>query len=357
MPTAKSQQPRFKKIRNMKKFSLIVMMLFLITSFSSCVNNDKEGKVAEKKEIKKARSVGGTSEVLLITQNENQWNGQMGQAVRDFFEQEQYGLPQPEKNFKVAHINIDAFNDMFKKHRNLIIGKINNEIENPLIETQKNWMSEPQYVIRITAPSEESWIKIFESQKDELKLMFDQNERERFQEFFRPTTDTKIVSQLKKQFGVTMNVPEGYFIGIDKDNFMWIRKETDVMSMAFLIYELPYKSTSDLDPENIIRVRDSIVNKYIPGPTDGSYMTTDKEFITPTSKTLPDFPAGYAVETRGLWNVVGDFMAGPFVSYSIVNPENTKIVTAEGWIYYPNKDKRDLLRQQESILYSLKFAE
>ena len=74
MPTAKSQQPRFKKIRNMKKFSLIVMMLFLITSFSSCVNNDKEGKVAEKKEIKKARSVGGTSEVLLITQNENQWN-------------------------------------------------------------------------------------------------------------------------------------------------------------------------------------------------------------------------------------------------------------------------------------------
>ena len=335
----------------MKKTTLITIMLVLLTSLVSCVDEDKP------KESTKARSVGGTSEILLVTQNDEQWNGVMGEAVRDFFEQEQYGLPQPEKNFKVAHLNIDALSDMFQKHRNLIIAKIDKDIKNPLVETQKNWMSEPQFVIRITASSPESWVRTFNSQKDGLKLMFDQNERERFQEFFRPTRDHKIIAQLKKQFGVTMNVPEGYFIGIDKDDFMWIRKETADMSMAFLIYELPYKDTTDLNPNNIIRVRDSIVQKYIPGPIDGSYMTTDKEFIKPVSKTLPNFPAGYAVETRGLWNVVGDFMAGPFVSYSIVNPESNKIVTAEGWIYYPNKDKRDLLRQQESILYSLKFVE
>lgn len=334
----------------MKKLNLIAMIMILIVSLSSCVNEDKA------KESRKARSVGGTSEILMITQNDEQWKGQMGQAVRDFFEQEQYGLPQPEKNFKVAHLNIDALNDMFKKHRNLIIAKIDKDIKNPLVETQKNWESEPQFVIRITASSPESWVRTFESQKDGLKLIFNENERARFQEFFRPTTDYKIVNKLKERFGVTMNIPEGYFIGIDKDDFMWIRKETSDMSMAFLIYELPYKDTADLNPNNIIKVRDSIVEKYIPGPIDGSYMTTDKEFLTPVFKTLPEFPAGYAVETRGLWNVVGDFMAGPFVSYSIVNPESDKIVTAEGWVYYPNKEKRDLLRQQESILYSLKFV-
>lgn len=335
----------------MKRLSLIAVILISIMSLSSCLNEDKQ------KEIRKARSVGGTSEILMITQNDEQWEGAMGQAVRDFFEQEQYGLPQPEKNFKVAHLNIDALNDMFKKHRNLIIAKIDADIKNPLVETQKNWMSDPQFVIRITAPSKESWVRTFDSQKDGLKIMFDQNERARFQEFFRPTTDTKIVNQLKKQFGVKMNIPEGYFIGINQDDFMWIRKETADMSMAFLVYELPYKDTADFNPDNIIKVRDSIVKKYIPGPIDGSYMTTDKEFLKPIFKTLPKFPAGYAVETRGLWNVVGDFMAGPFVSYSIVNPEHTKIVTAEGWVYYPNKDKRDLLRQQESILYSLRFVE
>lgn len=343
----------------MKKTTLITMFLILLTAAVSCVNKNGEGSNEDgsKKEIKKARSVGGTSEILMVTQNDEQWNGQMGQAVRDFFEEEQYGLPQPEKNFKVAHLNIDALNDMFQKHRNLIIAKIDKDIKNPLVETQKNWQSEPQFVMRITAASPESWVRTFESQKDGLKLMFDENERERFQEFFRPTRNVKIINQLKKQFGVTMNVPEGYFIGIDKDDFMWIRQETDDRSLAFLIYELPYKDTADLNPDNIIRVRDSIVEKYIPGPIDGSYMTTDKEFLKPVFKTLPDFPAGYAVETRGLWNVVGDFMAGPFVSYSIVNPESDKIITAEGWVYYPNKDKRDLLRQLESILYSLKFVD
>lgn len=335
----------------MKKTFLMAMMMIVTVLLSSCVNEKEEVKGS-----RKARSVGGTSEILFVTQNDEQWKGQMGDAVRDFFEQMQYGLPQPEKNFKVAHLNIDALNDMFKKHRNLIIGKIDKDIERPLVETQKNWVSEPQFVIRITASSPESWVKAFNSQKDGLKLIFDQNERERFAEFFRPMTNHKIVAKLKERFGVSMNVPEDYVIGVDKDNFMWIRKETDAMSMAFMIYELPYKDTADLNPENIIKVRDSIVQKYVPGPIDGSYMTTDKEFLKPVFETLPKFPAGYAVETRGLWNVVGDFMAGPFVSYSVVNPDHTKIVTAEGWIYYPNKDKRDLLRQQESILYSLKFV-
>ena len=333
----------------MKRISLIVAVLFSLTSLYSCVD-DKE------KEIKKARSVGGTSEILMVTQNDEQWNGQMGQAVRDFFEEEQYGLPQPEKNFKVSHINLDALNDMFKKHRNLIIAKIDKDIKNPLVETQRNWMSEPQFVIRITAASPESWVRTFDTQKDGLKLLFDDNERKRFQDFFRPSTDPKIVAQLKNKFGISMNIPEGYGIGANGDNFMWLLQRHDDKDMSFLIYELPYKDTADLNPKNIIAVRDSIVKKYISGPLDGTYMTTDKEFIKPVSKSLPKFPAGYAVETRGLWNLVGDFMAGPFVSYSIVDPTNSKIITAEGWVYYPNKDKRDLLRQQESILYTLKFV-
>lgn len=334
----------------MKNIRLIAAMLILLTSFSSCV--DENGS-----EIKKARSVGGTSEILMVTQNDEQWNGQMGQAVRDFFEQEQYGLPQPEKNFKVAHINLDALNDMFKKHRNLIIAKIDKDIKNPLVETQHNLDSEPQFVIRITASSPESWVRAFETQKDGLKLIFDDNERKRFLEYFRPMRDSKIMDHLKKRFGVTMPIPEGYAISVDKEDFMWIRNEDEYKSMAFLIYELPYNDTADLNLDNIIKVRDSIVKRHIPGPLDGSYMTTDKEFVKPVSKALPDFPAGYAVETRGMWNVVGDFMAGPFLSYSIVDPTSSKIITAEGWIYYPNKEKRDLLRQQESILYSLKFAE
>ena len=331
----------------MKRLQLFALIIALASVLSAC---------SEKKtENRKDRSVGGTSEVLFVTQNDEQWNGQMGQAVRDFFEQEQYGLPQPEKNFRVAHINITALNDMFKKHRNLIIGEINPDLTNPIIESQNDWQAAPQYAIKIKAKDAETWVKVFDNQKEELQKIFDKNERARFMDFFRPMINTKVTETLKSTYGFTMTVPEGYYVAKNQDYFTWLRREEADKSFGLIIYQLPYKSTDDLREERLIKVCDSVTKKYIPGPTDGSYMTLDKEFVKPVFNVIPDFPAGYAVEMRGLWKTEGEFMAGPYVSYTIVNPEANKLITVEGYVYYPNKAKRDLLRQLETIIWSLKF--
>ena len=331
----------------MKKVKIFAFIFAIAAIISSC---------SEKKaELRKDRSVGGTSEILFVTQNDEQWNGQMGQAVRDFFEAEQYGLPQPEKNFRVAHINANALNDMFKKHRNLIIGEIVHDLPNPVIETQNDWQSAPQYAIRIKAKDAETCVKVFDNQKEELKKIFDSNERARFMDFFRPMANAKVMETLKTTHGFTMTVPEGYYVAVNKDYFTWLRKEEVDKSFGLIIYQLPYKSTDDLNEERLIKVCDSVTKKYIPGPAEGSYMTLDKEFIKPVFKVIPDFPAGYAVEMRGQWNTVGEFMGGPYVSYTIVNPEANRLVTVEGFVYYPNKPKRDLLRQLETIIWSLKF--
>ena len=331
----------------MKKFQLFVLIIAFAAAFTSC--SDK------KPENRKDRSVGGTSEILFVTQNDEQWNGQMGQAVRDFFEQEQYGLPQPEMTFRVAHINVTALNDMFKKHRNLIIGEIVPDLTNPIIESQNDWQSAPQYAIKIKAKDAESWVKVFDTQKDELKNIFDNNERARFMDFFRPMINTKVTETLRNTYGFTMTVPEGYYVAKNENYFTWLRKEEADKSLGLIIYQLPYKSTNDLSEERIIKKTDSITKKYIPGPADGSYMTLDKEFAKPVFKVIPDFSAGYAVEMRGLWITEHEFMAGPYVSYTIVNPEANKLICVEGYVYYPNKSKRDLLRQLETIIWSLKF--
>ena len=331
----------------MKRLQLFALIIALASVFSAC---------SEKKtENRKDRSVGGTSEVLFVTQNDEQWNGQMGQAVRDFFEKEQYGLPQPEQTFRVAHININALNDMFKKHRNLIIGEIVQDLQNPIIETQDDWQASPQYAIKIKAKDVETWVKTFDSQRDELKKIFDRNERARFMDFFRPMANMKVMETLKNVYGISMTVPEGFYVATNKDYCTWLRKEETDKSFGLIVYQLPYKSTNDLSEARLIKVCDSITKKYIPGPADGSYMTLDKQFIKPVFKVIPDFPAGYAVEMRGLWKTEGEYMAGPYVAYTIVNPESTKIVTVFGYIYYPNKAKRDLLRQLETMIWSLKF--
>ena len=330
----------------MKKLQLITLAIALVAILVSCKN--KNGQSVD-------RSVGGTSEVLFVTQNDEQWNGQMGQAVRDFFEQEQYGLPQPEKTFRVAHINIDALNDMFKKHRNLIIAEIVPELPNPIIESQYVWKAKPQYAIRIKAKDAETWVKIFDDQKDELKKIFDKNERARFMDFFRPMANAKVMETLKNVYGFTMTVPEGYYVATNKDYCTWLRKEEVDKSFGLIVYQLPYKSTDDLYEENLIATCDSVLKKYIPGPADGSYMALDTEFVPPYFEIIPDFPAGYAVEMRGQWKTEGEFMGGPYVAYTIINPDATKLITVMGYIYYPNKPKRDLLRQVETIIWSLKF--
>ncbi len=58
---------------------------------------------------------------------------------------------------------------------------------------------------------------------------------------------------------------------------------------------------------------------------------------------------------RGLWELHGDFMGGPFVSYTVVDERHNRVVTLDGFVYNPGHDKRDLLRQIESLLYTLSF--
>lgn len=327
----------------MKKITAIIAALLF---FCSCTSDNKPYK---------ERSIGGSGEILLVTQNDEQFKGEIGKTVRDFFEIPMYGLPQPEPTFKVAHVNKNGFEGMFQKHRNIIMFEVDKNLEKPMVEYSEDWKAAPQFVMKIKASTEQAATNIFERRKDELKERFEANERERFQTFFRATAEKNVMKKLNDKFNISMIIPEGYMVAVDAADFLWLRKETQFMSYGMFIYQRPYVSEGDIDTLSLVNARNAYLMQYVPGPTDGSYMTTDTNFITPRFRIIPDFPAGYAVEMRGLWKVEGDFMGGPYVSYTVVNPTHDKLITVEGFIYYPNKKKRDFIRQHESVLRTLKF--
>ncbi|PKP52243.1 MAG: hypothetical protein CVT92_09945 [Bacteroidetes bacterium HGW-Bacteroidetes-1] len=304
-----------------------------------------------------ARSVGATSEILVVTQNLKQWQGSEGEALRAYFEQDQYGLPQSEPIFKLTNINVVNLSEMFKKHRNLIVVEIDPKLDKAVVETRSDLWSKPQRVIKITAPDTISWMEAFDANKEGFKILFDRSERERLMNIFKPTAKLKVMEPIQKKFGVKLIVPEGFYVAKDETNFLWVRKETNDFSQALIFYSIPYRDTLALTPQQVIRVRDSVVKQHIPGPSAGSFMSTDKEFILPQVKNTIHFITDFAVETRGVWNVEGDFMAGPFVSYTIIDQRNSRLLTLEGYVYAPNKPKRDHLRQLEAILYSLEIEE
>ena len=48
-------------------------------------------------------------------------------------------------------------------------------------------------------------------------------------------------------------------------------------------------------------------------------------------------------------------MGGPFVSHSFYSPDGSEIYVIEAFLYAPKYDKRQYLRQVESLLYSFEW--
>lgn len=332
----------------MKRYDIIagVVLLMAMTVLSSC---DKTPTA------RKDRSSGGTSEILVVTQNEEQWDGMIGDSIRAFFLQPQYGLPQPEPLNKLAHINVSNFSEMFKKHKSLLLVEIDPTLDKAIVETGEDLWAAPQRVYKIIAPSRTSWCETFNEFKEAYKVMYDKVERDRILSVLRPSTDNEIVKLIQDKFGFKLTIPSGFYVAKDEPDFLWLRKELPKNSFGIFVYTTPYKDTMQLELNSLVSVRDRLLQKYIPGPTDGSFMTTEKEFVPPMLNYIATFPTGFAAEMRGMWCLVGDYMAGPFVSYSFPDETTGNLVTLEGYVYYPNHDKRDDLLQLQSILYSVDF--
>ncbi|MCF0200874.1 MAG: DUF4837 family protein [Bacteroidales bacterium] len=333
----------------MKRHLIIIIGLVLSFATTSC--EQKNGPA------RKDRSSGGTAEILIVTQNDEQWKGTIGETLQCYFCAEQYGLPQPESKFNLAHVNVSGFSDLFKKHKCILEVEINPNIEFAKTEVAEDMWAAPQQYVKITAPNLSDWVEQFGRQKELLMQKFYKTERERIMSVLRPTVDNAIVDAIGKKFGFTMTVPQGFFIGKSEPDFMWIRKELERSSSCLLIYQTPYIDTAQFTEASLIAFRERMVNQHIPGPTEGSYMSTDTVYEPPLASYPQDFPAGYAVELRGRWRVEHEYMGGPFISYSFLNPNNGNLVTVEGFYYEPNQKKRNQILQLQAIMYSLRFVE
>jgi hypothetical protein len=64
----------------------------------------------------------------------------------------------------------------------------------------------------------------------------------------------------------------------------------------------------------------------------------------------------YLVELRGLWRLENAFMGGPFISHTILDEKNNRIVTVEGFVYAPSLDKRNYVRELEAILQTFELV-
>jgi len=108
----------------------------------------------------------------------------------------------------------------------------------------------------------------------------------------------------------------------------------------------------------IIRMRDSIGQRYIPGPDVPdkiTYMGTEKAFAPAVFRTTID--SLEAIEVRGVWEVVNYPMAGPFLTYIIRDPSHNRNMVLEGFTFAPATNKRDYMFELEAILRTAAIRE
>jgi hypothetical protein len=303
------------------------------------------------------RSSGKTAEMLVVTDNDSKWQGTVGDTIRAFFNQDYEVLPQSEPLFEMGHIPAARFNEskMLRSHHNIFIVDIDGELTRSTIEAQKDIWAAPQRVIKITAPSDQAFVTFFEEKKEVIYNILMDSEYERLIKTFRAFRDREIQNKIKDNFGFTLEIPSGFYIAKQMADFAWVRKETQNNSQGLIIYTYDFIDTLAFEQARIIAFRNNITEEYIPGPSEGSYMTVAEEFSPVISQRI-DFNGMFAVETKGLWRLEGDFMGGPFINYTFVDEKRNKVVTIDGYVYAPNAPKRDLLIQMEAIAHSLKFV-
>jgi hypothetical protein len=77
--------------------------------------------------------------------------------------------------------------------------------------------------------------------------------------------------------------------------------------------------------------------------------------IFPEVATHVSFKGHYATEYRSFWDVNSYPMGGPFISYTFVDSVASRLITIDGYIKAPKKEKRDLILHLEAIMDSFKY--
>jgi hypothetical protein len=82
-------------------------------------------------------------------------------------------------------------------------------------------------------------------------------------------------------------------------------------------------------------------------------MITEKAFSPYLGTTIID--GNSTLESRGVWDVKNDFMAGPFINYIIDDKKNNRQLVLEGFTYAPQIAKRNYMFELEAIIKSIKI--
>lgn len=316
-------------------------------------------------EPQKRGSSGKTLELLVVA-DPDVYCGDTKELVDSLFGRPQECLPSPESMFSVVNIPVSSYKntEMFRTHRNVLLLDVNEENPDKVYMHIDDYAA-PQVVFDFAMKNRDALQENLRKYEQVMLRELYKAEHRRMFKIFKGMQDYEINQQIKDKFGFSLMFPNEYHIAKMVEDFAWVRKEAKDFGIGVLIDVFPYESRDAFDEQHILDRLDTVMRRQVPASAPDSYMGIERRrdeqgnYLLEIKSRVVDFDSSsYCVETRGCWRTFGDFMGGPFVTYTLLDPTEKKVVMLTGYVFCPrNKPstKRDLLMQVESICRTVKF--
>ena len=279
------------------------------------------------KNRKKPASTGQPYEIVL--------EGDTDSIVTRILTEDVPALPQPEPLCKLTQVKKGKTKGSYLLVRTRIIVNITDKDFAVKLNHDEN--AEPQNIIRINAHSVQQLRERLNGEK--LRQIVDEAELKHLAEMIsnNPSKQNKeMQEEVKKTFGLDMKIPVSMNASKKAKDFIWISNNASTGMQNLLVMKVKSEERR-MKNSNAFHVNvndkaqiDSILRTNMPGETDSMYMT------------IP------VLLERGLWEMKGDAMGGPYVMHRIHN------LYVIGFVYAPEMKKKILIKQLEAAISTIK---
>ncbi len=296
-------------------------------------------------------NVTGSTGELMVVIDKALWEGSAGKVMRDEVAAVLVGLPQAEPAFTLIPVNPDGFRDVLVSHRNILIVAIDAEKAGPEVKFERNRWAETQLVIRVTAPDSASMALCISRNAEAIRQRINDVERQRLTDWLTDSAgeEKDVVSGEGKNYEIIM--PAGYRTDFSREGLLIISAETPATTQSVIV-SFSERMTSRIGCIELADMTEKVTSAEIKGPEGGSFMVIEKRMPV-SCRSFRRNNIDY-IEMRGLWTLEGGFMGGPFISYAYIDPETSRAVVVTGFVYAPRDEKRELLRQVEALMYTVR---
>ncbi|MCT4589321.1 MAG: DUF4837 family protein [Carboxylicivirga sp.] len=299
-------------------------------------------------------NVGGKAGELLVVMDNKIKASSGGVALQDVLNEVYLGLPQTEPYFKVNIAPHRNFTSFMKTTRNIVMVTVTKNVKENAVKYFKDRWARPQALVNITAKDTTTLKELIEEHQLTILSYLNKAERDRYITTFKKQPSNELITKVNSLFDVNMSIPVSLVDKKSSNSFIWMNEAANWGFQGLFMYEVPYVGEGTFSKEYLLNKRDSILHRNVPGPSEGSYMTTEHNFPIIYKKTTIN--NNDVVELRGLWKVQNDLMGGPFVLQAHHDKKNNRVIVTDGFVYSPEKpDKRDKIRQMEAIMHTLQF--